>query len=90
MAPPPGRSRTSTAPTISSQCRAQPRRLAKTFCVVTDDHGDVLTSKDPTGGAAKWTIDQVDPGRWLVAVSCASTKLCIATDNNYDVVVGST
>jgi hypothetical protein len=60
-----------------------------TFCVATDDHGNVVTSKDPTGGAAKWKVAQVDPGRWLVAVSCPSTKLCVATDNHYDVIAGS-
>jgi hypothetical protein len=51
--------------------------------------GDVATSTDPTGGAGAWTVATLippasqhpnQPNR-LQAVSCPSTRLCVATDD---------
>jgi hypothetical protein len=62
-----------------------------TLCVAVDGAGDVISSPDPTGGAAAWTAAHVDPsptqnntdnaGSVLVrGVSCPSTTLCVAVD----------
>jgi hypothetical protein len=59
------------------------------FCVAGDDHGDVVTSKDPTAGASAWTVAAVDSPHWILSLSCQSTSLCAAGDNAYDAVVGA-
>src|SRR6266480_4829793 len=45
-----------------------------------DDAGNILTSTDPTGGAAAWTLGNVDPNP-LNGVSCAAATLCVAVDS---------
>ena len=46
------------------------------LCVVTDEHGDLLTATDPAGGASAWTTTT---GVGLGSVSCPSTQLCVGT-----------
>jgi hypothetical protein len=43
--------------------------------------GNVVTSTDPTAGAAAWKLAHVDPHRTINSVSCPSTSLCVAVDN---------
>lgn len=54
------------------------------LCVAVDDHGRVLSSTNPTGGAGAWRRVHVDPaaGEGLSAVSCASVTLCVAIDSS--------
>ena len=59
------------------------------LCVAVDDAGNVVSSTDPTGGAAAWTTTQVDGMKVLDGVSCASTALCVAVDNTGNDVVGT-
>jgi uncharacterized membrane protein YgcG len=55
--------------------------------------GDVATSTDPAGGAGAWSVAALIPPasqipnkeNWLQAVSCASARLCIATDDQGNV-----
>jgi hypothetical protein len=49
------------------------------FCAMTGS-GNVFTSTDPTGASARgWHVRSLDRGRML-AISCASSKLCVAID----------
>lgn len=62
-----------------------------TFCAMVDQHGNVLTSSDPSGGWSAWTISHVNlashqvlGGSWegaMTAVSCPSQGLCVAADS---------
>ena len=47
------------------------------LCVAVDNAGNAITSTNPTGGPAAWTSSRVSQGANL-AVSCASTALCVA------------
>ena len=58
------------------------------FCVAGDDHGNVVTSKNPTGGPAAWTTETVDPGHWITGLSCPSAARCAGGDSAYQAVVG--
>jgi adhesin/invasin len=58
------------------------------FCAAVDSSGNVLTSTDPTGGAAAWTSASID-SNGLTGVSCPSASLCVAVDSAGNVVVGS-
>jgi hypothetical protein len=54
------------------------------MCVAQTDEGGVVTSANPTGGAAAWTLSAValaDPSDMLTALSCPSTTLCVAIDS---------
>ncbi|MGO9899587.1 MAG: hypothetical protein ACLP0J_07810 [Solirubrobacteraceae bacterium] len=61
---------------------------ATNLCVAVDAVGDVVTSTNPTGGAKAWSkpvrIDFATLGTGvyagLAAVSCPTTKLCVAVD----------
>jgi hypothetical protein len=57
-------------------------------CVAIDQAGHVLTSTDPTAGAAAWRVVDVDPNG-LVSLSCPSVALCVAVDGNSSILVGS-
>jgi hypothetical protein len=58
------------------------------LCVATDDAGSVLTSTNPTGGARAWSrptrVDTTAAAgggyAGLAAISCPSTRLCVAVD----------
>jgi hypothetical protein len=45
-------------------------------CIAVDGAGDVLSSTDPTGGAAAWVKTSV--ANTFTDVSCPSTELCVA------------
>jgi hypothetical protein len=52
----------------------------ETLCVAVDFIGNVLTSTNPTGGAAAWTVTAIDPTSHLMGVSCPTTTFCAAVD----------
>jgi hypothetical protein len=60
-----------------------------TLCVAVDADGNVLTSTNPTGGAATWQRWLVDPGNWLASVSCPTTALCVAGDSEGNLVIST-
>ena len=50
------------------------------FCAMTGSDGNVFTSTDPTGASASgWHVRSLDRGR-LLAISCASSRLCVVID----------
>jgi Bacterial Ig-like domain (group 3) len=59
------------------------------LCVAVDQFGNVVTSSNPTGGAAAWTVTHVDGINSLAGVSCASSSLCVAVDRSGNVVTGT-
>jgi hypothetical protein len=54
----------------------------QTFCMATDNAGNVLTTANPVGGAAAWqSYGLANGGQPIVGnVSCASASLCLVTD----------
>jgi hypothetical protein len=58
------------------------------FCVAMDTGGNVVTSSNPTGGAAAWTLTPVEASYYLTGVSCPSSVLCVAVDSGGNVVIG--
>ena len=52
----------------------------RAFCAAVDPSGDVLTSTNPSGGAAAWTAAKIDT-QGLTGVSCPSMTLCVAGDS---------
>jgi hypothetical protein len=70
------------------QCQAQLAGVScptASFCAAIDGAGDVLTSENPTGGAASWTATDIDTpntsaGEQLSGISCPSQQLCVAID----------
>ena len=46
--------------------------------MASDGAGEILSSTNPTGGAAAWKAVRVDPGRDLAGVACTSVSLCLA------------
>jgi hypothetical protein len=63
--------------------------ISAPLCVGAGAGGDVVTSTNPTGGAAKWTAANVDGERNLFGVACPSTLMCVAVDIEGDVVTTS-
>src|SRR5436190_20921665 len=61
----------------------------KGLCVAVDEVGNVITSKNPSGGAGTWKVTEVDPGNALTAVSCPSAGLCVVLDGAGNVVTSS-
>src|ERR1700693_3636342 len=66
------------------------------LCVAVDELGNVVTSSNPQGGAAAWTVTHVDftkdaqsQATNLSAVSCPSGDLCVAVDFSGDVVTST-
>jgi hypothetical protein len=68
------------------------------FCVAVDNHGDVIFSKKPDGGAKYWSkpvpVD-ITPAAGggpagFAGISCPSAKLCVAVDNASQVVTSTT
>jgi hypothetical protein len=65
---------------------------ALNLCVALDAHGQVMHSSDPTAGAKYWShAERIDaatePGGGYAgfsAISCPSTQLCVAVDNDVD------
>src|SRR6202521_6152184 len=56
------------------------------MCVAVDSAGNVLTSTNPTGGTAAWTVTNVDTANPMSGVSCPTTTFCVATDGAGNVV----
>jgi len=50
---------------------------ASTLCVAVDDKSDIVTSANPTGGAATWHTAHI-PSATLSGVTCRSRTLCVA------------
>ena len=61
------------------------------LCVAMDGIGNVVTSSNPTGGAAAWTLTNtdVDAFNYLSGVSCPSVSICVAVDRSGNVVTGT-
>jgi hypothetical protein len=59
------------------------------LCVAVDDNGNVVVSSNPTGGAAAWTVTNIDGNNSLRGVSCPSIDLCFAVDGIGNVVIGT-
>jgi hypothetical protein len=62
------------------------------LCVVTEGGtlaGDVLTSTNPTGGAAAWTLTSIDGSNGLDSISCPTASLCAASDDSGNVLTSS-
>jgi hypothetical protein len=68
---------------------------SRSLCVLSDDHGGVLSTQDPTGSAKAWSVAQVDPNSAenciggacsavINGLACPSSKLCIAVDSAGD------
>jgi hypothetical protein len=51
------------------------------LCVAGDDHGNLMTTSNPSDPAASWSSAQV-LGTSLNSVSCASSNLCVAVSDN--------
>jgi hypothetical protein len=59
-------------------------------CVGGDDHGDILLSGNPGGGAGAWrVIRQVDPPLAITGISCPSSKLCVAVSRHGDILTST-
>jgi hypothetical protein len=50
------------------------------FCAAVDAKRNVLTSRDPGGGASTWKSANIDGTNALGQVACASPSLCVAVD----------
>ena len=59
------------------------------FCVALDQVGNAVTSSNPTGGKAAWTLTNVDDSNSLNGVSCLSAGLCVVVDGAGNVVIGT-
>lgn len=57
-----------------------------TFCVATDEAGNVITSSDPSGGAGAWHVSKVKDADSFTALSCPTVHFCAAVDSNGQVV----
>jgi hypothetical protein len=49
------------------------------LCVAVDSAGDVITSKNPAGGASAWTVSYLGLSANLTGVSCTPSATCVAT-----------
>jgi hypothetical protein len=58
-------------------------------CIAVDVAGNVVISSNPTGGAAAWTVTDVDGYNPLRGASCTSSGLCVAVDEEGNVVTGA-
>ena len=52
------------------------------LCIAIDNHGRVLSSTDPTGGASRWKSTDVDGRTSLIAISCPSASVCVVVDGD--------
>jgi len=62
------------------------------LCVGAGGHGyydQIVASMDPTGGEETWGVVDQEYGGWT-AVSCASTKLCVAVANGGEIASSAT
>jgi hypothetical protein len=54
----------------------------KSLCVAVDSAGNIISSTDPTGGAAAWTLWAIGNGGFT-GVTCPSASLCVAAASGY-------
>ena len=74
------------APFTTTQAIAAVSCPTRSLCVAADDHGDILTSDAPNGGAVSWhATREVDPPGPFTAISCPSRSLCVAVSNQGDI-----
>ena len=62
------------------------------LCVAAGEHGyydQIVASTNPTGGEEAWNVVDEEYGGWT-AVSCASTKLCVAVANGGEIASSAT
>jgi hypothetical protein len=57
------------------------------FCIAMDTAGSVLTTTDPTAGAAAWISTKLDTPYAVESLSCPSVSLCVAGDDGGDILV---
>jgi hypothetical protein len=53
---------------------------ASSLCVAGDEHGNVITSTNPNGGAAAWHVANIDGSNFVRGLSCATASFCVAVD----------
>ena len=53
---------------------------SNTFCAASDEAGNVLTSRNPTGGPSAWTTSAIDGPDSSGQITCPSASLCIKLD----------
>jgi hypothetical protein len=59
------------------------------LCVAVDNIGNVITSRNPTGGKSAWRVTNVDARNSLSGVSCPTSTFCVAVDNVGNVITSS-
>ncbi|MDT7582429.1 MAG: hypothetical protein QOK35_3752, partial [Pseudonocardiales bacterium] len=67
-----------TNPLFSVDCNAS-------LCLAGDQHGNVVASNNPAGGSPAWHLTDLDTSTTtnsLFGVSCPSSTLCVAADND--------
>ena len=52
----------------------------RTFCAAVDSSGNVLTTGNPSGGAAAWTVAKIDT-QATTGISCPTVTLCVVGDS---------
>ncbi|HET6816322.1 MAG TPA: hypothetical protein VFH66_03750 [Mycobacteriales bacterium] len=75
--------------TVDSSRRLTSVSCVSSLCVAGDIAGQVVTSTEPTGGAAAWAPTAIDPSGAISAVSCPSELLCITGDTVGNAVIGT-
>lgn len=62
-----------------------------TLCVGIDDGGpsNLVTSRAPRLGTARWVAQTIDQGRWLRVLTCASAHWCLAVDQRDRVLIST-
>jgi hypothetical protein len=60
------------------------------LCAMTDNHGDVISSANPTGGAGTWHLKNVvSQFSGLYGIDCPSTSLCVVAANDQSIYVSA-
>jgi hypothetical protein len=63
---------------------------SSSLCIAGDDHGDLLGSNNPAGGASAWTATRnVDPPGPIAGVSCPSASFCVAVGARGDILTST-
>jgi hypothetical protein len=52
------------------------------LCIAADSLGNILTSSNPTGGAAAWQEAELGPNVRQLYVTCPTASLCLASDHD--------
>ena len=59
------------------------------FCAASDQQGNVITTRDPTGSAAAWTTTSLSPDFTFGQVMCPAATSCVWFDGSSRVLVSS-